>query len=173
MYIKYTNTIEDNTKFQLYHNANSPSVKRTCLISRIISSLIFVILAVVGWLDHHIGLASFGVIAAVIAYFYIPYSIIKKTKKLSEKMYKEGKNKGFLCEHTLEIRDNYLIEKTDQGEQSCLLSCVERICLTDEHGFIYVGSIQAHVVPIKRISEGDVDEFIKDLQLKCYQIASP
>ena len=79
MYIKYTNTIEDNTKFQLYHNANSPSVKRTCFISRIISSLVFVILAFVGWSDHNIGLINFGLIAAVIAYFYIPHSIIKKT----------------------------------------------------------------------------------------------
>ena len=167
MYIKYTNTIEDNTAFQLYHNFNSPSVKRTCFITRILSSLVFVILACIGWWERSIGLVNFGLIAAVVAYFYIPHSIRKKTKKLTKKMFKEGKNKGFLCEHTLEIGDNHLIERTDQGEQSCLLSCVERICLTDEHAFIYIGSALAHPVPIKRISEGNIDEFIKELKLKC------
>jgi hypothetical protein len=82
-------------------------------------------------------------------------------------MYKEGQNKGFLCEHTLEIGEKFLTEKTDQGEQSCLFSCIERICLTDEYAFIYLGTIAAHVVPIKRVFEGDFNEFIKELQLKC------
>ena len=167
MYIKYTNTIEDHTKFQLYHNANSPSVKKHHFIARIIPVFIFMVLALLGYFEHKVNLIFFGLIAAVITYFYIPYSIRKKTVKLSEEMYKEGNNKGFLCEHVLEIEDNHFIEKTDQGESSCLLSCVERICLTDEHAFIYVSSVQSHVVPIKRISEGDVDAFIKELQLKC------
>ena len=167
MYIKFTNTIEDHTKFQLYHSANSPSVKKLHFSARIIPISIFIVLAFLGGLEHKVGLISFGLIAAVITYFYVPYSIRKKTVKLSEEMYKEGGNKGFFCEHVLEIGDNHLIEKTDQGESSWLFSCVDRICLTDEYAFIYVSSVQSHIVPIKRISEGDIDAFIKELQLKC------
>ena len=82
-------------------------------------------------------------------------------------MYKEGQNKSFLCEHILEIGENRLIQKTELREISTRFSCIERICLTDEYAFIYTGAIEAHVVPIKRVSKGDVDEFIKELQLKC------
>ena len=167
MYIKYTNAIEDYTNFQLYHCKNSPSVKRSHFIARIISSLVFIILALVGYLQEDMVLVFVGLILAVIVYFYIPYSIRKKIEKLSKKMFKEGKNKDFLCEHIFEIGNDSLTQKTELREISTQFSCVERICLTDEYAFIYIGAVEAHVVPIKRVTEGDVNEFIKELQLKC------
>lgn len=168
MFIKYTNTVEDGIAFQLYDLNHSPSIKRTFFYSRILFSLgLFIFLAIIAYEKNELKPVIIGLIAALIYFFYFPRITRKLTEKQAMKRYKEGQNKSFLCEHILEIGENFLIEKTDQGEQSSLFSGIERICLTDEYAFIYIGAVMAHVVPIKRVSEGDFNSFIKELRLKC------
>ena len=168
MHVKYTNTIEDGIKWQWHHDKNSPSMQRTYFFHRIMFSLgLFIFLAIVGYERNEVRPVVIGLIAAMIYFFYFPRITRKLTEKQAKKMYKEGQNKGFLCEHKLEISENFLIEKTDQGEQSNVFSSIERISLTDEYAFIYIGSANAYIVPLKRVSEGDFYEFIKQLKLKC------
>ena len=73
---------------------------------------------------------------------------------------KQGTNKGTLGEHELEIDDNGLVERTEVTETRQSWHGVERIVETDEHAFIYVSSMMAHVIPKHSVIAGDPNEFI-------------
>ncbi len=91
-------------------------------------------------------------------------SINKSLEKNAKKSLLEGKNKGFLCEHKLEITPECLIESTSSGEQKTKWDAVERIASIKDYTFVYIGSVMAHIIPEKAIIEGNYSKFVDELK---------
>ncbi|MBI2844295.1 MAG: YcxB family protein [Armatimonadetes bacterium] len=85
-------------------------------------------------------------------------------RKRIKRLYSEGKNKGDLCEHELELLPDGICERTSVGEQKATFAGIERIVTNDTHAFIFIGSLLAHVIPRSKIAEGDLDALIAALR---------
>jgi hypothetical protein len=98
----------------------------------------------------------------------IPLSRILSSRTMQmvlKKILDEGENKGLLCEHSIEIIDNGIVETTTVGEQKSNWAGIERISETDDYLFIFIGSCTAHVIP-KKCTKGDLPSFIEMLREK-------
>lgn len=96
-----------------------------------------------------------GLFSVVFSYIF-PASMDRQIRRL----YKEGANKGVIGRHELEIDDDGLVERTEVNETRQSWRGVERIAETDEHAFIYISSMAAHVIPKHSMTVGDPDAFI-------------
>ena len=85
-----------------------------------------------------------------------PASVDRQARRL----YKEGTNKGVFGQHEIEIDDDGLVERTEVNETRQSWHGVERIAETDEHAFIYISSVMAHIIPKQSVTAGDPDTFI-------------
>ena len=71
---------------------------------------------------------------------------------------------GFLGEHELDITDSGLRLRFDNIEMKVAWSVIERVEITPEYAFLYISPTSAHVVPLSRITNGDVDAFVAELK---------
>ena len=70
----------------------------------------------------------------------------------------------FTCGHELRLDDAELVETTESTEHRTKYSAIPRIERTDDHVFIFVDRIRAHVIPA-RAADG-VDVFVAELEAR-------
>ena len=161
MKLTYSVNIEDLIIFNEYHSEHSPFFRRARRNYQLNSSLsvlfalIFLGYLAKSWIYPIVG-AVFATAFAVIA----PRRFRKQIRKAAERCYKEGENKGTIGIHNLEILDTELQETNPAGNQAIKWSGIERVVSTPTHGYIYVSSNAAHVVPRASVTEGDYDAFM-------------
>lgn len=80
---------------------------------------------------------------------------------------KKRADEGFLCDHILELRDDVLTESTEKGRTETALQRIKRIEETDDHTFIDITPVVAHVLPRERATEEDYDAFVEELRARC------
>jgi hypothetical protein len=156
--------MEDMVAFNQYYFENSSCLRRQRIIAIAIFSTIYLGIGVVQTLvrDSVIPLLVWMVVAVVFSLWYYRASKKVNPKRIA-RLYSEEKNKGTFCEHKLKILPEGIRETTDVGEQMITFAGIERIETTDTHAFIFIGTMQAHVIPRNRVLEGDLDEFISVL----------
>ena len=163
MIVRYLNTLEDLVAFNRYHCAHSPAVRKTKLTWMIwVSALLIAgslfIPPTAEFSRPNIvatAIVSAGLFSVVFIYRF-PAVMDRQVLRL----YQEGENKGTLGEHELELDDNGLVERTEVNESRLSWQGVERIAETDEHAFIYISSMMAHVIPKQSVTSGDVEAFM-------------
>jgi hypothetical protein len=75
--------------------------------------------------------------------------------------------RGVICEHTLEITDEGLIETTDMNRTVHKWPSVSRIMNIFGYLFIYVGDQNAHQVPRRYIPPEQMANFERELRARC------
>ncbi len=170
-YLKYTITIDDLIAFNMYHVKNSPTVRRNFYILQIcVAGTIFVFFLCQAILQRKLSPLIGGFFGALFGYIFftcfltLTYSLGIKTT--TTKMFKEGSAKGILGEHILELTDTEIIERTSVNELKTMISFLERVETTSEYAFIYISSLQAHLIPRSSIIEGNLDNFLQELNRK-------
>ena len=93
-------------------------------------------------------------IGALASYFWTLFCY----KKHPEKAAKEMSQKEAFCEHTIEITDEGVREKTTNSESYHRWTAINKISITKDYVFIYNTPITAHIIPKRVIGE---NEFIK------------
>ena len=162
MKLTYSVTIDDLILFNEYHSEHSPFVQRARRKYRLLSppSMLFVF-CLVGFVTKS---WTYPIVGAVVASAYAattPRRFRKQIRNAAERCYKEGENKGLFGLHTLEILDTELLETNPSGNQSIKWAGIERVVSTPTHGYIYVSSNSAHVVPKASVTEGDYNAFME------------
>lgn len=92
-----------------------------------------------------VGTITFGfalTLSKTIAYFIGQY-IKNSTAK------KHTRGDGVLGEHTIEIKENFLIETTDVNQTQHSWKGVDRIEENENYIFIYISPVNAHIIPKK------------------------
>jgi Ca2+/Na+ antiporter len=165
MRIKYSNTLEDLVKFNLYHFNNSPSLRRNKRFMiwgvPVIIILIFGLFTVVQNNSFHVLV---GILCSILYFIFVSLSFKISVRRNVRKMYSEGSNMGIIGAHELVIEKDGLIEYSEVSEHKISWKGIERIARTNEHVFIYIGSVMAHVIPINGVTSGNIDEFVDLVQ---------
>jgi hypothetical protein len=166
MRIRYDNTIEDLVSFNRYHCDRSPTVQRERVMS-------ICVLAVAGFAPSVLlGAAHdntlMGIIVGLVvgggaALIAVPLHRWRVDRQ-ARKLYAEGANKATVGPHELELVAGELIERTPLGESRVRLEVIERVVSENEYTFVYVGALQAAVIPHGAVSEGDLNSFIAALK---------
>lgn len=162
MEIQFETTIDDLIAFNKYHYANSSTFqkqkKRDTIILPII---IFVLLITLYALIQSWEILLFGLIFLSLYIFFILRAYKSGIYKNVKKIIEEQDTKGTIGKHILKINEDGLTEITEVNERKDKWSGVQKIVVDNDHAFIYVGTLQAHVIPKGRIIEGNFDEFIE------------
>lgn len=162
MKIKYTVEIEDLIAFNEHHMDHSPMFRQSKKNAIIYTPLsLFLLFLVIGIGEHAWTLSIIGIIASLILAVLAPLTFRKHVRKTLEKSMSEGRNKGAVGQQQLELRDDGIYNTNSAGTQSTYWNAVERIEQTETHGFIYISSMSAHVIPALKVKEGDFDAFMQ------------
>ena len=160
MKIKYNLTEDDYINFNICHMKNSKSLKRTMMINRFLTPLIFLVMPFV---LGNISNISFGYWAVIFVLTYIFWvslyekNVYKINRKRIRKMLKENSNEGLIGEKVLEIDGDNIGVKDDSGENNINIKSIKNIIEDEEYIFIYVNSVAAIIVPI-RVFENKEDK---------------
>lgn len=167
MKLGYTVEMPDLVAFNQYHLDHSDFVKSRRRKGIALVCGIYGILGTV----HSLAKQSFVpiVIWSLLAVLYsLWYSRASRraSPKSVQKLYGADKNKGVLCEHEIEILEDGVVERTPFGEHKTTFLGIERIIQTDTHGFVFIGTMNAHVIPKARVTNGDYDAFMRIMSEK-------
>lgn len=163
MKLRYSNTIEDVVAFGRYHRKHS----RTHRLIRLVLGWVvpgMLILLALTYLPVSLGSFLFFLIpvAFVLVLVHVVYEPLNGL--MIRASLREGDNKGLLGPHELELCPPNLTERNLVGESTRWLGAVEKIGTTATHAFIFVGALEAHVVPRAAVTDGDYDAFVRALE---------
>ena len=182
--IRYNVTMDDLVAFNEYHMLLSPQAlrKRRQLIA-ILTAVFVVEFGVVGTLARGLlppgtGWWSwclpplFAFVFGGAAFFLVRRSFNRKKPKLPKwmqnrirKLYSAGENKSIIGEHILEVSENGFNDRTAYNESRYTWGTLERIETTEEHTFLFIGALNAFVIPHNRITEGDLPAVLQAIKL--------
>lgn len=166
MKLKYNLTEEDYINFNIAHMKNSKSLKRTMMINRFLTPLIFLVMPFV--LDE-ISNISFWYWAVIFVLTYILWVVLyeKNVYKINikriRKMLEEKRNESLIGERILEIDGENIRIINDRGENIIYIKSIKNIIENDEYIFIYINSISAIIIPIKVFKSIEDKELFKSL----------
>lgn len=165
MRIRYENTIEDLLAFTLHFHQKSPTLQRNRL--GVVICLAIMIIGMTFAASEITGdpiVLWIGVAGAVVIAVIYPRLYGRGVKRLSSRLYAEGKNKAVLGPHITELRDNGLFVGTDFREGTVFWKGIERIESIPGHTFVYLSAMSALVISEHSVIEGSYQNFIEELQ---------
>jgi hypothetical protein len=128
---------------------------------------VFLLLCV--WLFTHYEHGWWPTLLGVIPSLLLGYYLWRESPGLWRRanldaMYQQGKLSGYLGEHTLEIREDGLLERNAAGERLSHWGEIENVYTTSDHTFFVTRTQVAYVLPRRSVLEGDYDQFIEAAQ---------
>lgn len=166
MKINYENTMNDLVQANLHYYATSPTLKNELRRQRLVWSLILFGSVMVFYSVSHIPLLISLPVALALTGFYNFRTLRgfnKRVTKLTEKLYREGENKGAIGPRELEATPEGLISRTAYSEAKYSWAMLERIDSTADHTYLYVGAASALIVPHDRITSGNFRAFMQEI----------
>lgn len=169
MQLNYIIEKQDHIDFNMFHIKHSRTMRRSLIIQKYLFPIIFLLI------PYPFSLSS-GIPIWYWLCWFIPASILwialyeKYAKwmvaRRISKMLNEGKNSAVPLSVTLEITEDYIIEKSDKGEAKINLKEIESIELDKKHIYIYVSAVSAVIVPNSAFKdETEKEEFVKKIKL--------
>lgn len=143
---------KDYIAFNMNYLSTSPIIKRSIFIQQYIVSIIYLIAPFViakttdTPLLHWLPICIIIYIVWVI--FYSKYYKMR-AKKHIEKLIKEGKNIGVLGQHSILLTKNGITAIKGSSKSKMNWRSIENISETEEHIYIYIGSIEAYMIPLR------------------------
>lgn len=164
MKIVYRNSMEDLVFVCRYYLDHSPDMKRLKRVVLVFLPLLFLVLIGFSYsIEQNIDDLILWLIALAL-YLLLMYRYFKHTlyKKMKKRMENQNTN-GILCEHTLQVDEEYLSESTEWNETKLKLEHIHKIEISEAYTLIFLNSIHAIVIPKNQIIEGDYSSFVERL----------
>lgn len=173
MRIKYNVVEDDAVATNIVIARHSPYVRRQrVILGLIVPGLFLVIVLSKALYSKDWGAAVIGVVIAVGLAVWILTGKNRRTERVTRKLFREGKNKGFLGVHELEINDYGILTKSEYGEGKIAWAVIEHIVSTPDYTFIFTGAAKAIPLPKSRVLEGDYDAFVAELTFRFEQFTA-
>ena len=164
MEIEFSVEEADVLAFSEYHNEHSESAQAIRLRNTYGYGLAFMGVGVVLLLVGSVGLGVAFLLLGPIWMVYWPRRARQFYRKQAAALWREGRNPIFQGSHILRLEDNGLLSISPAGESRMPLRTVQRLVTTPDLFLIYMGAIQAIIVPRGRVVRGDVDKFSEELE---------
>lgn len=164
--LEYENSMEDWVQFQIFHVKHSPSGtakrKRNALAAAVVGFLVFTGLAAIGGNWTPAILLTAALFAALTAALSWPVTMLA-VRKRAARLYADGEERGLLGRHKLTLTAEALNEENSKGSRTDSFDSIERVRVTEDYVYIYVGPESAHVIPNDKVMNGDLGEFLTTL----------
>ncbi len=160
--LRYETSIDDMMAFQEFHTANSPILKKQIFWLRLGSVTLFLILAFLA--NRSSGAVTIALSAAFFFGAFIPWFIRFGTRLQMRKLYSSGMLKGMLGSSRIEVTDDGLVSLNPLNEVKTRWEGIDHIASSATHTFIYNSAISAFVIPHDKISEGNIEEIVQDIE---------
>lgn len=157
MKITVTMNDSDYIKFNEYYMQSSTQGKRMLVIYRLIVPIVSII-ALMGLTKSGVSretlIAEIAILTTLSVVWFIksPKLMLKVIGKSVAENKKDGKL-PYTENAVLEFLDDAMIETTDSSMKKVHYSEVSRVGYTDEHIFIFFGSMEAFVIPKRCITD--------------------
>jgi hypothetical protein len=165
--IRYTMTLDDALALQRHHLRHSGTWRRQIAVSRLVVLGVGVLMT---WLVTQavtpLIVAAIPLACAVVGAIGLPRMIARRSERATRRMYAEGRNTSLFGSHEMELGEQTMNSRSDVGGSAIQYRAIEKIVSTDEHTFVYVSAVNAHVIPRKAVTEGDYDAFVAALRTK-------
>jgi len=127
-------------------------------------AVLFAVFGLVFWFFGETALAGAFLVLGPVWVAWWPVRARQIYRKQALAMYREGPNPLFEGPHVLTLDDAGLVATTPRAEARFALTNVQRVVETPDYLFVYLGAMQAFIVPRRRVSKGDVTAFAAQLQ---------
>lgn len=169
--IEYERTLDDIIDFNLYLIRSSPLLQRQAMVGRIITSIIVVILSM-GLIyiidrDKQFDTIAFIIplVAGVFFFLIFPWLNNYGIRSRTTKLLKEGSNKAMIGRQRITLQDDSLYCEAPSGESKVKWDAVERVVVNNNHVLLYLGSMNALVIPKRAFAnEIDMNFFVEEVQ---------
>jgi hypothetical protein len=129
-------------------------------------AFLFMVFGLVFWLFGEVALAIAFLVLGPLWIAWWPARAQRIYRKQALAMYREGHNPMFTEPHLLRLEDTALVGGTASAQAQIALTSVQRIVETPDYLFVYVGAMQAFIVPRRRVVRGDVDIIVQQLRAR-------
>jgi hypothetical protein len=168
MFIRFERTLEDLIAFNDFHYRHSQSMKKYLFWYRWIGALFILLLPPLIMQSYSPDMPLFfelglSLIGAIIFAVNAERIVHRRIRKQALKLYKEGNNEALLGESVLELTDTGLLARSPLTETKLAWGAIERIETNSDYTFLYIGSVNAYVIPHNRIIEGDYRAFMAEV----------
>lgn len=159
MIIRYTVQQEDLMAFWLYHYRQSPLMRQQRRVATLVITGVVVAAMLImhefhrdwNWPDPgFLGLVA--IVGTILAVLY-PRRLRSRYLRTCRRLYNEGRNVGIGSPVTLEIGPEGVQEASAAGMGRFRWEVVERVATTNEHTFLYIGAMQALIVPTRAFAD--------------------
>ncbi|MEZ6124723.1 MAG: YcxB family protein [Planctomycetaceae bacterium] len=154
---------EDLLAANRYHISNSPSLRRQRVTVGI--SMAFIGFLSGTLLIPTLGTAAIfvGILLAISLNIFIAYQMRRNIDVQTSRLLKEGRNDGLFGPQEIEVTDLGVERRNPFRRSFVAWSIVRRMEETPDLILLYVSSIEAIAIPRKRITEGNLDELITEI----------
>ncbi|MHC4179334.1 MAG: YcxB family protein [Planctomycetota bacterium] len=177
MEVEYSLELEDLLAFNLYHNAHSPAIRRVqrtvrlAVLTTLVAVLttLAIVCVVLSGLGHEtlgtsawIAFSLFIGLVGAILFFSHPARVRQRTRRLAERMYREGENRGLFTRRRMTITPETITDATEISVTTMKWVAVEKIAVDRRHAYFYVSAASAFTLPKAAFAtEEGFQEFIE------------
>ncbi len=169
MEVEYSLELEDLLAFNQYHHAHSPAVRRQQFTPRV---AVLIALAAVWVLSCAIVdpsawiiLGFFLGLVGAISYFSYPARVRRRSRRLVERMYMEGQNRGLFTRRRMTITPETITDATEISVTTIKWVAVEKIVVDQRHAYFYDSAASAFILPKAAFAaEEEFQEFVETAQ---------
>ena len=173
MRIKYRNVEDDHVALSIFFSRHSHYARKIRITAEmIVLGVLLIVVLLPAILLRDGTYAYVGGVFFVVFAFWVLSGRIRLVKCAAKKSFREGKNKGFLGIHELEIDDYGILEKSEYNESKIAWAGIERIGSTPDYTFIFIGANLAIPLPKARVIEGDYEAFVAELKSRFVTITA-
>jgi hypothetical protein len=165
-------TLDDVIAFSQHHWRQSPharqQMRRGMVIVSALAITVFGLLAI-----QHQDLILLFALALTLPVFWIAYPPLcrRQFKRNVSQLYLEGSTRGIVGGHEFEALPDGFVDRTEFGEQKTYWPGILKVDCTQDHVFVYISSVSAHIISLRGVTEGDLEGFIAEAKRR-WQAAS-
>jgi len=163
MQLDYKIDLEDIAAFSVHHARTSKPSRRRVRFSQAFGIFSAFVLVMVwrNWSD--VARVVFFIVFCLLWLIGYPVFYRWAIKRNVRKMYSESQSKGLLGEHTTIIDADGVREKSEVAESRMAWSGIERIEDDGHSVYLYIGPLQAYIIPKRAFRTRDDEETLLQL----------
>jgi phosphate/sulfate permease len=164
--LRYTNTVEDYIAFNLFVATELPQCRQAITSARWSAGIATAAGAgVVSIRESSVFPVAAGLVLAPL--LAALFGMVWK-RLIRRNVAKAARQMGthVVCEHELRLEETELVESTTLTAHRIAYRGILRVERDSEHAFIFIDRFLAHIVPVLRATEGNVEEFLSELELR-------
>lgn len=148
---KFTLSENDYLEFNKHHLLNAPASKKMLLISRLIVPILFALLALLSLLSNDDSIVVIVkliiyTLASIVWFFNIKH-INMRLLKFNMKLLKKDGKLYYGKDVLFQFNEDFFIETSTDAETKLKYTSIERIEEGKNALYIYIGAIQAYMIP--------------------------